>query len=126
MKSGNYDGAINTFNGMLNDEKYQQNPSVHFHLGMAYYNSGRYDQALEQFKLTQGYNGGKSMSYYFCGLIYEAKALEPGNRSQSRDLKQKALDSWMSFLRNADPERKERIEVARKHIDTLKGDLNEK
>jgi tetratricopeptide (TPR) repeat protein len=126
MKSGNYDGAINIFNDMLKDEKYQQNPEVHFHLGLAYYNSGRYDQALEQFNLTQGYRGGKSMTYYFSGLIYEAKALQPGNQTQSRDLKQKALDSWQAFLRNADPDRKERIGVARKHIDTLKGALNEK
>lgn len=127
-KNGDYQGAINIFNELLKKDDYMKNPAVHFHLGMAYYSSGKYDEALKEFIATASLDPTKNMPYYFTGLIFEAKALSEKDPQQVRALKTKALASWQDFLQFADHDKrdKSKIAIAEKHINLLKEELSEK
>jgi tetratricopeptide (TPR) repeat protein len=125
--SGDYQGAIKIFTGLLQKgEEYVQKPELHFHLGIAYYNSGAYDRALAEFAATEKLNPNKSMVHYFSGLIYEAQALNETNASRAADLRNKALQNWEEFIRTAEPERADKVETAQKHISMIKEKINEK
>ncbi|MDD5131272.1 MAG: tetratricopeptide repeat protein [bacterium] len=127
-KSGDYQGAIIIFSELLKKDDYMKNPAIHFHLGLAYYSSGRYDEALKEFITTETLDPTKGMPYYFTGLIYEAKALSEKDPQQVRALKTKALSSWQDFIKFADADKrdKSKIEIAEKHISLLKEELSEK
>ena len=127
-KNGDYQGAITIFNELLKKDDYMKNPAIHFHLGLAYYSSGQYNEALKAFITTETLDQTKGLPYYFTGLIYEAKALSEKDPQQVRALKTKALASWQDFLRFADADKrdKNKIPVAEKHISLLKEELSEK
>lgn len=125
-KNGDYQGAISIFNELLKKDNYMNNPEVHFHLGMAYYSSGKYNEALNEFITTENMDKTKYMPYYFTGLIYEAEALAEKDPLKVKELKNKALDSWNDFLKFADTDKKDKIKIAEKHISLLKEELSEK
>jgi tetratricopeptide (TPR) repeat protein len=125
-KNGDYQGAISIFNELLKKDDYMRNEAVHFHLGMAYYSSGKYNEALNEFITTANLDKTKYMPYYFTGLIYEAEALAEKDPLKVKELKNKALDSWNKFLTFADTDKKDKIKIAEKHISLLKEELSEK
>lgn len=125
-KNGDYQGAISIFNELLKKDDYMKNPAVHFHLGMAYYSSGKYNEALNEFTTTGNLDPTREMPYYFIGMIYEAKALAETDPLKAKELKNKAIVAWDNFLKYADADKKDKIKIAEKHLNLLKEELSEK
>ncbi len=125
-KNGDYQGAITIFNELLKKDDYIKNPAVHFHLGLTYYSSGKYNEALNEFTTTVNLDPTKEMPYYFMGMIYEAKALAETDPLKDRELKNKAVIAWDNFLKYAAADKKDKIKIAEKHLNLLKEELSEK
>lgn len=136
-RGGRPDDAIREIRAMIAQHPETDNIEARLSIGLIYFKTGRYDNALAEFSSVVGLRQDSPMAYYFMGLIYEQKALGLPN-GEARDMKRKALDAWNNYLvtsENTPPSAPERhrhigvskadsIKSAKKHIDVLREELD--
>jgi tetratricopeptide (TPR) repeat protein len=112
------------------------NTQNHLSLGLVYFNSSQYDNALTEFTKTTDMNKNSPMAYYFMGLIFEKKALVETGAANAKDYKKKAIVAWQNYIgcdrsaikipeghKNIGISLKESIRRAKRHIEVLQEDL---
>lgn len=138
-KAEKYAEAIEAAKQVIQQQKGAEKKQPHTFLGIMYFKTKQYDNALGEFMYTLTLDKNSPMAYYFLGLTYEAKAVECSDRNISRALKTKALDSWQNYLqcsrnskkpvsshhRNLGISIEKSRESAEKHIQTLKEELTD-
>lgn len=134
-REGKYEEAINGLKQVLIQSPNDMEARIA--LGLMYYKAKQYDNSLNEFGAVMLMDPNNAMAYYFTAMIYEQQAKSSSvSLPSTKVLKQKALDSWRSYLRVAegsgDPDasrrhigisKQESIDRAKKHMLVLEGEL---
>lgn len=135
-RNGKPDDAIREIRAIIAQNPAADNIEARLSIGLIYFKTGQYDNALAEFSAVASLRHDNPMAYYFMGMIYEQKALGLPN-GDARAMKQKALDAWQNYLSTSEntppnaPERHRHIGVskadsiksAKKHIEVLREEL---
>jgi Tfp pilus assembly protein PilF len=132
-KDGNYGLAVEELQQIIRQQP--DDPRPHTSLGLVYFKTRELDNALAEFSKVTAIRANSPMAFYFMAQIYEGKAVSETDAAATRQLKQKALDAWQSYLATSGttprPERHRNIGIsmdeavarAKKHIVILQEDL---
>ena len=96
---GKFSEAIEKLQLIIKQQQDAQNSVIHEHLGFVYFKAKQYDNALNEFEQIIKINSDSTISYYYLGMIYEARAIKDTDPASSKEQKKKALRSWEEFLR---------------------------
>lgn len=96
---GKFSEAIEKLQLLIKQQPDAQGLLAHEHLGFVYFKAKQYDNALNEFEQITRTNADSTISYYYLGLIYEARAIKNTDPGSSKEEKRKALRSWEEFLR---------------------------
>jgi tetratricopeptide (TPR) repeat protein len=98
-KEGKYAEAIEAAKKVVMQKASPEKKQPHIFLGLMYFKTRQYDDALNEFSYTLTLDKNSPMAYYFLGLTYEAKAVESSDRTAVKLLKRKALESWENYTK---------------------------
>ena len=110
----------------LLQELLQENPNdprVLHALGRIYRSRKQYKEAIELFeRAVQIKPSGRG--YYSLALLYEAMSVDPAGKDQEGVWLKKAQEAWSKFL-GIQPQDSRKEEVARRHLEHLKVQIQE-
>ena len=135
-KEGKNDEAIAAVKRIVQENQDSDNGEAHIKLGLIYFKTHQYENALDEFGKVSALKPNSPMAYNFTGLIYEKIAITKTDKKESTDLKKKALDAWKNYLTYAQTDKKRPethknigisiekcIKRAEKHVELLNEEL---
>ena len=94
--------AIEAIKQIIAQDPSQDKSKAYFNLGLVYFRSGDFENALSGgFLKAVEIKKEIPSAYYFMGMIYEKKALSTPKADMARDMKARALESWKNYLKYA-------------------------
>jgi tetratricopeptide (TPR) repeat protein len=142
-RDGKYEQAIQKITDIINSNTQNIDGGTYGFLGIMYYKSKQYDNALNSFSKSIELDPNFPMPYYFLGQTYEKKAVNESDKNIKKDLYKKSLDAWKTFIELTKKPPKEKpktcqsphkcvkldmkkkIKKAQKHIANLEEKINE-
>lgn len=83
------------------------------------FRQAKYDKAIEGFTKSLELDGNMVFAHYYLGLLYEEKLLGEGNPGKALEIKNKAIESWSTFIQKGNDIDLKYLTTAKKHLKRL-------